>query len=43
MTLSHLNLGLKAADSIVPVKHERDWLFTIKSDETLKGLGLPIL
>jgi FkbM family methyltransferase len=35
--------GLRPATRIVPVKLERDWLFTIRSADELRALGFPVL
>jgi FkbM family methyltransferase len=34
--------GLRPATQIVPVKHERDWLFTTRSAEALQALGFTV-
>jgi FkbM family methyltransferase len=35
--------GLRPATQIVPVKHERDWLFTTRSAEALQALAFTVL
>lgn len=35
--------GLRPATRIVPVVHERDWLFTTRSTEELRSLGFTVL
>jgi hypothetical protein len=35
--------GLVLSKNILPVKNERDWLFTIRTSEELKALGYSVL